>query len=199
MKLLGVVVLILLLSLGGWSLYGMFAMTDVEGPPYSLISREDGYEVRRYEAFPVVEIASTGSYALALDRGFTALLEYIRGGNLHGERIAMRRPVLEKGAGEGSRIITFVLPKEYLSEPPPPPTNAGIITRVIPVRTVAALSFSLSESPDVVEAKKLELLELLKRDGVDAIGTPEAAFYSPPFVPPFMLKNEVFVPVRVSP
>jgi hypothetical protein len=199
MKLLGVIVFLLILGLGGWSLYGMFAMEDVAGPPYSVLSREDGYEVRRYEAFVVAEIASTGFYTLALNRGFTALLEYIRGGNLHAERISMRRPVLEKSAGEGSRVIAFVLPKEYVSEPAPPPTNVGIITRTVPSRTVAALSFSYSDSAETVEAKKIELVELLKNDGVVLAGVPEAAYYSAPFVPPFMLKTEILVPIQHVP
>lgn len=197
MKLVGVLILIFVLSLLAWSLYGMFAMADVEGPSYRVLEQKAGYEIRAYESFPVAEVASTGSYELALDRGFTALVEYIRGGNLYAERIAMRRPVFEKSAGSSGRIISFTLPKEYLEEPLPPPTNASVITRTMPSRTVAVLSFSWSDDAATIEAKKLQFLALLKEEGQTIIGVPEAAYYSPPFVPPFMQKTEVMVPVRL--
>ena len=77
----------------------------------------------------------------------------------------------------------------------PKPNNKAVTLRQVPARTVAALRYSGFTGNDTMDAKKAELKSLLARDKVQTVGEPEAAFYNPPWTPPFMRRNEVLVEI----
>ncbi len=205
-----VVVLILI-----WALYGYFAVRNIERPSYSVIEKRDGYEIRTYDQYVVAETTVSGNMQQAMNEGFTRIAGYIFGGNTTkasismtapvsekiemtvpvSEKIAMTAPVVAGDETNGARVISFVMPSKYTLETLPVPDDARVKLRAVAGHTVAALSFSWSSSAETVTAKKLQLASLLARDRVTVAGEPQAAFYNPPWTPPFMLHSEILIPI----
>jgi hypothetical protein len=109
-------------SLGSpWYCHGL------DCPYFTVLEKGDGYEKRRYVggtwASTTVE---TYLYAVASPRGFKRLFNYIDEGNLMGIKIPMTSPVrvrMEPSCGAFCKqnfTVSFFLPKEYQSNPPPP-------------------------------------------------------------------------------
>lgn len=96
-------------------------------PYFTVLEKGDGYEKRRYVggtwASTMVE---TYLYAVASPRGFKRLFNYIDEGNLLGVKIPMTSPVrvrMQPSCGAFCKqnfTVSFFLPKEYQSNPPPP-------------------------------------------------------------------------------
>jgi hypothetical protein len=112
-----------------------------------------------------------------------------------GEKIPMSKPVLQQQAQEVNRVA-FVLPAGFTSENAPAPENPHILLREIPSRKLAVLRFSSYATEARVAAKGEKLIALLARDGLRPTGGLLAAYYNPPWTPPFMRRNEIMVEVE---
>jgi hypothetical protein len=194
-----------------WIAYGYFSVRGVEEPVYKVLEKKNGYEVRAYEPYVVATVEVDGNQNQALNKGFTLLADYIFGNNTSkqklamttpvkeaaSEKIAMTAPVLEQaGNTTAPHEISFVMPVSSTLETLPKPNNPAVKLRQIPARKVAVLKYTWLTPESRVENKKKQLQELLKKDGVTTLGTPEAAFYNPPFTPPFMRRNEILIPIN---
>jgi SOUL heme-binding protein len=192
-----------------WSVWGYFA-SNVEQSAYTVIESRDGYEIRLYPEHIVAETTVTGPYKEALNQGFRIVAGYIFGANTKSERIAMTAPVTQAESstesiamtapvlatvdGE-SHTIAFGMPRSHTLESLPTPTDSRVRIRTVPEKKVAVLRFSLGRSTARVQAKKLQLIELLKRDAVTTVGEPQFAGYNGPWTPPWMIRNEVMIEV----
>lgn len=202
----GIVIVIFL----GWVAYGYFSIRGIEEPEYSVIEKREGYEVRLYAPYVIAAAEVEGNFQESIEKGFTIVAGYIFGGNTakskiamtapvqetKAVKIAMTAPVLETSAGTDLRRISFVMPKEYTMENLPTPDDSRVQLLQIPERKVAVLRFSWSSDAQTVAKKKIEFSERLKNDGFTQLGEPEAAFYNPPWTPPFMLRSEILIPIE---
>jgi hypothetical protein len=109
------------------------------------------------------------------------------------EKIDMTAPVTEKKESEKSRKISFVMPSKYTMDTLPIPNDDRVQLREVPARKMAVLSFSWYATSSRVEAKKQELINVLKDKGVSYVGEPIYAGYNPPFSFPAFLRNEIMV------
>ncbi|NBV77257.1 heme-binding protein [bacterium] len=191
-----------------WSATAYWTVRGIEEPAYTVIEKRKGYELRKYNSYIIATARVRGTYREALNQGFRIIAGYIFGGNTKREGIAMTAPVQESSSEqiamtvpvkeEGSdteRSISFVMPKQYTLATLPKPNDDRVKLTEVQARTMAVLSYSWWAYPSRVESKKQELITLLQRDSVQATGTVEAAFYNPPFTPPFMQRHEVMVEV----
>ena len=208
---LTIIAVVVVVAFGVWVAYGYFATRSIEEPKYTVVDVKDGYEIRRYEPQIVAEARATGSYREALNGGFRLIADYIFGNNTAASPIAMTAPVGESASKASApiamtvpvgevqsgteRVISFVMPSKYTMDTIPKPNNKAVTLRQVPARTVAALRYSGFTGNDTMDAKKAELKSLLARDKVQTVGEPEAAFYNPPWTPPFMRRNEVLVEI----
>lgn len=115
-----------------------------------------------------------------------------------GESIAMTAPVL-LGPPSSGESMAFLLPSKYETvEDAPRPTNAAVNIELMPVRYEAVLGFSGNldmKNPVQIEKKAAELLELMKKDGLEPSGSYTVAGYNAPFVLPWLKRNEIHFPV----
>jgi hypothetical protein len=192
---------------------GVSAMTErgAKEPPYTVERKADGYEVRRYEPWLVAEAEVPPGSDDPLGTGFRMLFDYIRGANRSrtgipmtkpvlkeetpGETIAMTKPVLRQEEGTKTQVA-FVLPAGYTLETAPQPDNPNIRIRALPARRLAVIRFSGYASEAVVEKQRSLLAARLARDGLQSRGPIVAAYYNPPWTPPFMRRNEVLAPLE---
>lgn len=193
-----------------WSAWGYFS-SRVESTPYSVQESKKNYEIRLYPEHIVAQTTVRGTYRDALNEGFKIIAGYIFGGNTKKESIAMTSPVVEKSAGsesiamtspviatvEGeSHTIAFGMPRSYTLETLPIPNDTRIQIVTIPEKKMAVIRFSWIRTDARVQAKKKELLGLLKKDNVTVVGEAQYAGYNAPWTPPWMSRNEVLVEVE---
>lgn len=204
------IILIGLALLVLWSIWGYFS-SNVEQAEYSIIREADTYEVRQYAPHIEAQTVVKGAYSDALNEGFSIVAGYIFGGNSRKESIAMTAPVREQNdtsekiamtapvvshAQGDSRIIAFVMPRGYTLETLPTPTDSRVQLIEVPEKKIAALRFTWFISEKRIKAMEERLLQDLKRDGVEVVGTPSYAGYNAPWTPPWMVRNEVLVEVK---
>lgn len=192
---------------------GISALTErgIKEPRYEVEKKAEGYEVRRYDSYLVTEAHIPPGTKDPLGEGFQMLFAYISGANKGSRKIAMTAPVLqEKPTSEkipmtrpvlrldekGSSLVAFVLPADYTLQTAPLPENPDIQIREIPARRVAVIRFSGYANDTVVAKKSKRLLSYLVRDGIKPTGAFLAAYYNPPWTPPFMRRNEVMVDIE---
>ncbi len=188
---------------------------SIEMPAYSVAYKDGDIEYRQYASYLVAEtqVANTANYSDAGDEGFRRLFRYITGANTTQAKIAMTAPVeqsaasqkiamtapVEQTAADGGWTVSFVVPRQYNLETVPLPSNPQVRIREVPGELRAVLRYSGRWTEKLFAKRKAELLELLEAAGVDATGEVHSALYNPPYLPPFLRRNEVQVTVRALP
>jgi len=110
------------------------------------------------------------------------------------EKIPMTAPVNQEKVG-GAWRITFLMPSAFTMETLPEPLDSRVKLVKIPGRLMAALSYSGTWSRERYEEKEQRLKELIRQRGLKIEGEPVFARYNPPFMPWFLRRNEVLIPV----
>lgn len=183
-----------------------------ENPPYTVLERDGQFELRQYDDYIVAEVVLAGGHDSTLTSGFRILADYIFGNNrqsehiamtvpvtgqrsLEPEKIAMTAPVTTQADESGRYRIAFMMPSKYTMDTLPAPVDARIGFRVLRAHHVAAMRFSgsLNEASGLKQWN--ELGEWMARNGIAPAGSPVCAHYSPPWIPPFLRRNEVMVDV----
>lgn len=188
---------------------------SIETPDYTVIYKDGKIEYRQYASYLVAEteVAGIADYGDAGDEGFRRLFRYITGANSAQSKIAMTAPVeqaaasqkiamtapVEQTAAAGGWTVSFVVPRQYNSETVPLPTNPQVRIREVPSELRAVLRYSGRWTEKLFAKRKAELLESLGEAKVETVGDVHSALYNPPYLPPFLRRNEVQVTVRALP
>lgn len=186
-----------------------FSAMAVEKSEYKIVEKNNGFEIREYPPQVVAETLVDGAFDDAGNQGFRRLFDYISGNNRSGPTIQMTAPVTQEGLSKkiamtapvgqmktgDSWRITFIMPSEYdLTELPEPGDNRVVLTQD-PEKTVAAIKYSGTWSTDRYLSNKALLERYIAERGLDTVGEPVWARYDPPFMPWFLRRNEILIPV----
>lgn len=165
--------------------------------PYRVIGQLGELEVRSY---PAILVASVSDHTE--NEAFRYLFHYISGNNRAGTKIAMTAPVLaaEKIPMTAPVItdaatMSFVMPGGYATGDLPEPLDREVRLGELPPRDVAVIRFAGKTGADMVREKTARLLAILEEHRVVVTGSPFLMRYNSPFVPGFLRRNEVGVPV----
>jgi hypothetical protein len=187
----------------------------IEEPAFDTLKSAGDFEVRRYAPMIVAETLVEGELWGASNDGFRVIAGYIFGNNESvtkggsekiamtapvamepaAEKIAMTAPVTTEAAG-GRYRMHFVMPSQYTMATLPKPKDERVKLREVPSQRMAVVKFSGFSGEGKVKEKTGELLAWMKAEGLEAAGAPQLARYDPPWVLPFMRRNEVLVPLR---
>lgn len=181
----------------------------LEEAKYTVLEREGDFELRQYEPQIVAETLVEGDFQEVGNEGFRRLYDYISGKNRKQQAIPMTAPVSQEGTSEklpmtapvnqeqvgGKWRITFLMPSQYTLETLPEPLDARVKLTQVPGKLMAALSYSGTWSRGRYEDKEKRLQELIRQRGLKIVGEPVFARYNPPFMPWFLRRNEVLIPV----
>jgi len=181
----------------------------IEETKYEVIESEGEFELRQYPAHVVAETLVEGDFSEVGNAAFRRLAGYINGQNRRKQtipmtapvsqevdsvKIPMTAPVNQERSGEKWRI-TFLMPAQYTLETLPEPLDSKVELRKVPERLMAALKYSGTWSKSRYGEKQEQLMEWIARRGLKQIGEPVFARYNPPFMPWFLRRNEVLIPV----
>jgi hypothetical protein len=108
--------------------------------------------------------------------------------------IAMTAPVGQR-PGDGGYWVSFVMPAGFSLVTLPQPSHPRIRLREIDARIVAAIRFRGWWRPRTVRRYRQELEQWARRSAVAAAGEPVYARYNPPWVPGFLRRNEILLPL----
>ena len=185
-------------------------MSKVEQPAY-VVERADGaLEVRRYPALTVAQVAIPGARKAAIGDGFRAIAHYIFGGNASREKVAMTAPVLQRhapagtdggatGSGTGGPwTIQFVMPRAFSLATLPKPDDPRVTLATQPAATYAVIRFSGLAGNATIAAKTRDLTSYIATEHLSASGPPILAFFDPPWILPFLRRNEIMIEVRAA-
>ncbi len=181
----------------------------VEEVPYTVIEQNGAFELRQYPPHIVAETTIEGAFDQVGSEGFRRLADYINGKNRSRQSIAMTAPVSQEAGSEkiamtapvgqqnsgGRWRITFVMPAKHTLDTLPEPIDSRIKLTQEPGHLMAAVRYSGTWSRKGYEENKELLLAWIDERGFEQAGEPMWARYNPPFMPWFLRRNEVLIPV----
>jgi hypothetical protein len=171
----------------------------VESISYEVVKKLERVEIRKY---PLMVAARVDGYG---DGGFNLLFNFISGKNSQRSKVAMTAPVVSEKIAMTAPVLSeggslaFVMPEGYTLETTPQPVDGRVKIVEYPPRYLAALRFSGRWTARAFEARSGELLNELRKLGIEPKGEPFSMRYNAPFTPWFMRRNEVAVEVPPPP
>jgi hypothetical protein len=192
--------LVLLLS-------GRSAMA-IEEPAYTVVTRYEDFEVRRYGPCIVAETLVDADLEEAGNQAFGILAGYIFGKNKGGGRISMTAPVVQtpvkiamtapvvQTAASSGMSVQFIMPSSWTLETLPQPLDSRVKLREVPERTVAVISYSGFWTEARYREYLDKLVTALAREKLAWTGEPLWARYNPPLMPWFLRRNEIWLELK---
>jgi SOUL heme-binding protein len=186
----------------------MDAMATEEAK-YEVLKKDNKFEIRDYAPHILAETVVKGDVEDAGNKAFKRLFRYISGDNRSRKKVAMTAPVSQQPMGEKIKMtapvgqqrvkeswaVSFMMPASYTLETLPVPEDPKITLRQVPARRMAAIRYSGFWSKKGYLRYKLELASWIHEKGLTIVGDPIWARYNPPFIPWFLRRNEILIPV----
>ena len=189
------------------------AEEEIEEPPFTLLDRVGGIEIREYGPRLAAEAdmlpgtgVRDGQYS-----AFMLLADFIFAKSRAGEPAAMTAPVaieraepiattasvaMEPGVAGG--VMRFFMSAEYTTETLPKPGDDRVRIVTVPAQTLAVPRFAGVAGNAEAAARKSELVTGLRGSDCRATGEPGLFGYDPPGTPPAERRNEVYVEVEAA-
>ena len=181
----------------------------VEEAKYTVTLQQDKLEIREYAPSVVAEVIVNGDFEDASGAAFKKLFNYISGDNTARNKIAMTAPVTQKAEPEkiamtspvGQRksgqgwAVSFMMPAFYTMETIPTPDDPDVVLREIPAYRAAAIRYSGGWSEKAYKKQLSLLQEWIDAEELEVSGEPVWARYNAPFIPWFMRRNEILIPI----
>ena len=111
-------------------------------------------------------------------------------------KIPMTAPVSQTNAGDNVWTITFYMPPGMNLDATPCPLDSRVSLRAVGPRKIAAIRFRGSRKGTQLDDHTNALKEALNSAEIAYIDKPIYAFYSAPYVPVFLRKNEVLLELK---
>ena len=166
------------------------AVMAYEEANYEVVSKNEVYEIRKYNDRLAVETSRAG-----IDSNFRKLFNYISGRNDTQEKIAMTTPVTQVEKN-GNMTMQFYLPSKFNSDNVPNPSRDDVQIVNIEGGYYAVLRYS-GRASDGNFVKHKEILEKeLKNNNVSIISPPIRATYDSPFTLPMNRRNEAMFKIE---
>jgi effector-binding domain-containing protein len=169
-------------------------ISNADEPHFTLIKKDGDIEIRQYPALTIAEVKVTGMRINAIRDGFKQLANYIFGGNQNNTQIEMTAPVIQSGHDQ-EWIVRFVMPMTETIKTLPTPNNSDITILTLPKQKYIVIRFSGSNTEENINKHYDILKKYIKNHHVMIAGDALFAFYNPPWIPPFMRRNEVLVAI----
>jgi len=184
-----------------------------EEPVFSLIYKENNFEVREYAPRIIAQVKIIGNFDEASSAGFRSLADFIFGNNSinnESEKISMTAPVVAEPTSEkipmttpvlaeeknNEWLISFVMPKEYSFKTLPKPNNSEVTLTTLPKEKFAVIIFSGLVRESSYDEKVKLLNNFIEKQDLKTSGSVQIARYNPPWTLPFFRRNELMIKVR---
>lgn len=167
----------------------------IEQPQYELIKKQNPFELRRYQAFTMIEASDRD---LESYQGFRLAFDFIQGENQSRQKISMTAPVVNQMNDDGIQTTAFVMPPKMAHEDVPNPSNQNLKKVFVPERICAVYRFSSNPKMTAIRKYEEELRQWIDDQGYLRVGNLQLARYNPPFIPGFLKRNELWFEVELK-
>ncbi len=178
----------------------------IEEPKFTVESKNEIYEICRYETVIVAETEVLGGFEDSGNQSFKILASYIFGNNTTEKKIAMTAPASQQPASEkiamtapvsqqrseSGYVVHFTMPSSFTLESLPKPNDSRVKIVQMPERRVAVYKYSGSWSESRYKEKLQEFTQALEKDKVKTVGEPVFARFNSPFQLWFLRRNEIW-------
>jgi hypothetical protein len=185
----------------------------IEQPVYRVIDNESDLEIRQYEPYIVAETWVEGEFGKAGNEGFMRLFRYITGSNQGRAKISMTAPVAQQSAGQKIEMtapvaltgegrghwVSFMMPSQFTLATLPRPADERVRLREVPGSVMAVVRYSGFWSEKRYQKEEARLRSFIAERRLVPAGEPQFARYDPPYMPPFMRRNEIMIPLVGEP
>jgi hypothetical protein len=183
-----------------------------EEAKYTLVKKDNSFEIRDYDAHVLAEIIIEGDLENAGSKAFNSLFRYISGDNRSRDKVAMTAPVSQQSANQKINMtapvgqqridnkwaVSFMMPASYTLETLPVPDDKEVILRQVPARRIAAVRYSGFWSEKNYLQNKSQLETWIANNKLTIVGDAVWARYDAPFTPWFLRRNEILIPIAKS-
>ena len=191
-------------------IFGALEAMAVEEPSYKVLKKDNNFEIRDYAPHILAETVVEGDLEQAGKKAFRTLFRYISGENRTRTKVAMTAPVSQEPKGEKIEMTTpvgqqrvqerrwsvsFTMPSSYTLDTLPEPEDPKVTLRQVPARRIAAVRYSGFWTEKGYLRYKSELESWIREKGLSIVGDPIWARYNPPWIPWFLRRNEILIPV----
>lgn len=184
-------------------------MHATEEPAFTVVQSYADFELRAYDPYLVAEVTVPGPESEAGNQGFRLLAAYIFGGNQSQQKMAMTVPVTQAPVSQtlamttpvtqtptdAGFVVQFKMPSAFTLDTLPTPLDDQVRLREVPQATYAVLRFSGLWSQGNYDRHLRQLQQGMVTQQLEAVGPPVYARYNAPFVPWFLRRNEIWIPV----
>ena len=185
----------------------------IEEPRFEVLEQDGAFELRDYAPYLVAETRVEADFESAGNLAFQRLFRYISGDNTaqqkiamtapvtqsrsdsRGEKIQMTAPVAQQADGTGYRVA-FIVPAKYTIDTVPKPSDPTVQIRAVPARLLAVWRYSGRWTAANYQEHEAALRREIGARDLKVTGDPILARYNPPFMPSFLRRNEVLIPVE---
>ena len=183
--------ILLMVCIGLFSACAITKMTrgGYKEASHEVLKKDGPIELRKYSELQLVKTVMENNQ----DSGFMRLFRYIDGGNDQNQKIAMTTPVFTSKGDEKS-TMAFVLPAELKPNEVPVPNLKTVEVATQPEMIVAVRRYA-GRHRTAPEKIKLELMKWIENNEFISGSSPIEAFYDPPWIPGFLRRNELIIPV----
>jgi hypothetical protein len=201
------------IKLAAWPLLvatlGVGNVMAIEEAEYTVVLKEQDFELRSYESHILAETIVKGDFEDAGDKAFSRLFKYISGNNKSRENVKMTSPVAQSSANEkiamtspvgqqreaGRWAVSFMMPASYTLATTPEPKDPSVKLRMVAARYIASVEYTGFWSEKAYQKNRAKLETWMNQKELTVIGEAIWARYNPPFMPWFLRRNEILVPV----
>lgn len=178
-----------------------------ESLDHEVLATSGSIELRRYAPHLVAEVeVAAPSVRAAAEVGFRPLADYIFGGNVPRQQIAMTAPVTAEASGEqiamtapvtsaatdaGTFVVRFSMPRGSTLATLPEPADERVRIVQVDEQLVLARCFRGASDPEKIDAGGEELVAYAAQHDLEIEGSPVWAGYSAPSVPMPLRRWEV--------
>jgi hypothetical protein len=166
-----------------------------ESAGYSVLSSDAAFEIREYEPLALVSAPMPSANDKNMNQGFGKLFKYITGNNESNAKIAMTTPVFIDPGDEnnGPSSMSFVLPSEIPEDLAPNPNDELVTLSTMRGGGFASYRFNGSRTRESEQSAIAELRSWMDQNELKGTGSPQFAYYDPPWTPSFLRRNEVLI------
>ncbi len=162
-----------------------------EQPDYTVIKKDNEFEIRQYTNFLTATVETEGERDDAIGKGFRILFKYISGENKNKESISMTVPVMQKSTGANKWNVSFVVPKKFNLQNVPQPDNQSVKIINNPNLKVVVITFSGLFSDSNIKENEAKIRNYIKEKGLKIEEPAIYAGYNAPWILWFLKRNEV--------
>ncbi|CAN1594179.1 SOUL haem-binding protein [Candidatus Pelagibacterales bacterium] len=162
-----------------------------EQPDYTIIKKDNEFEIRQYTNFLTATVETEGERDDAIGKGFRILFKYISGENKNKESISMTVPVMQKNIGNNKWNVSFVVPKKFNLQNVPQPDNQSVKIINNANLKVIVITFSGLFSNENIKENEAKIRNYIKEKGLKIEEPAIYAGYNAPWTIWFLKRNEV--------